>query len=58
MLMRAGMSYSDWRLMARFQRRDFLARRTIEQSEMKNRLEGAESVGEMLSLAFVKLMGF
>lgn len=58
MLMRAGMSYSDWRLMARFQRRDYLARRTIEQVEMKKHLEETKSVGEMLSMAFVKIMGF
>ena len=54
----SGVSYSDWRLMTSFQRKDFLARRTIVMSQVKKRLEGAENLGEMLGLVTAKLLGF
>lgn len=56
--MRAGVLYSDWRLMAPFQRRDYLARRTVEQAAVKKRLEGADSLSDLLGMLASKLLGF
>jgi hypothetical protein len=57
-MMRAGVLYSDWRLMAPFQRRDYLARRTVEQAAVKKRLEGADSLSDLLGMLASKLLGF
>jgi hypothetical protein len=58
MMMRAGVSYSDWRLMAAFQRRDYLARRTVEQAAIKKQMEETTSLSGMLGLLASRLMGF
>ncbi len=56
-MMRAGVTYSDWRLMAAFQRRDYLARRTVEQAAVKAQVEKAEGMSGVLGLLASKLMG-
>jgi len=57
MMMKAGLTYSDWRLMAHFQRRDWLARATIEGHKMKQELEKADGIGSVLSIVVQKLLG-
>ena len=58
MMMRAGVSYSDWRLMTSFQRRDFLARRTVMLDQLQKRMKKADNLGDMLGLVVAKVMGF
>jgi hypothetical protein len=58
MMMRAGVSYSDWRLMAAFQRRDYIARRTVEQAAVKKQMEDADSLSKVLGLLASRMMGF
>ena len=57
-MMKAGVAYSDWRLMARFQRNDLMARRTIELSEMSKRMEKADGASGVLALVIGKVLGF
>lgn len=57
-MMRAGVSYSDWRLMALFQRRDYLARRMVEQAALKKKLEETDSLSGLLGMLASKVMGF
>jgi hypothetical protein len=58
-MMKAGLSYHDWRVMSHFQRKDWLARFTIEQSRLGKRLEKAskDGMGAVLSVVISKLMG-
>jgi len=58
MMMRAGVSFSDWRLMTNFQRKDFLARRTIMMAELEKRMKKANNLGDVLGLVVAKVMGF
>lgn len=57
-MMRARVSYSDWRLMAAFQRRDFLARSAVEKMTLKKGLEKADGINETLGIIVSHLMGF
>lgn len=54
-MMRAGISFADWRAMAPFQRRDWMARRTIEQAKIAEKLKDAD-VSTLLSFVFAKFM--
>ena len=58
MMMRAGVAYSDWRLMTSFQRKDFLARRTIMMAELEKRMKKASNLGDVVGLVVAKVMGF
>lgn len=58
-MMKAGLSYQDWRVMAHFQRKDWLARYTLSQTQLGKRLEKAskDGFGSLLSVVIGKLMG-
>ena len=58
MMMRAGVNFSDWRLMTNFQRKDFLARRTVAMSQLEKRMKKANSLGDTLGFVVAKVMGF
>jgi len=58
MMMRAGVSFSDWRLMTNFQRKDFLARSTIMIAELEKRMKKAGNIGDVVGLVVAKIMGF
>jgi hypothetical protein len=58
MMMRAGLSYTDWRLMAHFQRRDWLARHTVETHNIARSLEKADGLSAILSVVLRRIMGF
>lgn len=56
-MMNAGVNYSDWRQMAAFQRRDWLARRTVELNGIKKHLEEADSPSKLFGLIAARLLG-
>jgi len=56
-MMRAGVSYNDWRRMAHFQRQDFLARYTIDAHELGKRLEKSSSLGELVTVVIGRMLG-
>jgi len=56
-MLRAGLSYSDWRLMTNFQRKDFMARHTVAMSEVEKKMSKAKP-GEVAAMLVAKLMGF
>ncbi len=53
---RAGLSYSDWRLMARWQVLDFVARRALERKQTAQKLRG-KGWREMVSAVVSRLLG-
>ena len=58
MMMKAGLSYADWKSMAHFQRVDWLARFTVDAHALRGKLENAKGFGPLLSVVLQKLMGF
>ena len=56
--MKAGVSYSDWARMTPFQRADFVARHTVEMSELGKKLGEVNSFSELVGVVASKLMGF
>lgn len=57
-MMKAGLSYQDWRCMAHFQRRDWLARFTVEAHKLRQDLEKANGkLGPVFSIVMQRLMG-
>jgi len=59
MMMKAGVSFNDWRHMTYFQRMDFLARRTIEMDQIRKKMDDAEdNIGKIAGMVISKLMGF
>lgn len=56
-MMRAGVTYNDWRQMAQFQRKDFLARYTIDAHKLAKRLSKANNLGELVSTVIGRLLG-
>ena len=57
MLMRAGLSYSDWRQMAGFQRMDYAARNTLVMRDIQKRLKAADSMSDFLGILAAKILG-
>ena len=56
--MKAGLSYVDWSRMAHFQRRDWLARYTVEAHKLAQEIEKADKLGPILNIVMRKLLGF
>jgi len=57
-MMKAGLSYVDWSRMAHFQRRDWLARYTVEAHKLAQEIEKADKLGPILNIVMRKLLGF
>jgi len=57
-MMKAGLSYTDWRLMAHFQRKDWLARHVVDAHTISKELERADGIGAVLNVVLRKLLGF
>lgn len=58
MLMRAGLSYTDWRAMSHFQRTDYLARSVVAMQAVQKKLNASNSVGDVLAVVVNRLLGF
>ena len=57
-MMKAGVSYMDWSRMARFQRMDFMARRTLEMAKLETQMKKADGASGIVGVILGKLLGF
>lgn len=55
-MLRAGVSYGDWRLMTRWQRMEFLARKSRADKKMFKAMDGA-GLGKVIGVVITRLMG-
>jgi len=54
---RAGIAYSDWRLMTRWQRLELVVRKEKRDNKVLKKMNESNNLGTMLSMVFTRVMG-